>query len=93
MVILCETYSRNVLFIEALNIFYLQLYDHLYSKTGNPLLPLHVLLLSIFYKHHLTYRIGHITPFGIPVVERWLESTRRTSHYDRTMYYGTTSRS
>ena len=64
--------ERNVLFNDALNTFYLQLYgvrhmvkDHSDSEKGNPLLPQR-LLLSInskgsFYMHHPTDRITHTT--------------------------------
>ena len=72
----------NVLFNNALNTFYLRLYDvghmvsdHTDSKRGN-LLPPHGLLFpisSIFYMHHPTNRIAHTTAFGTPVVEHWLE--------------------
>ena len=64
------------LFNDALNTFYLRLYgvihmvkDHSDSERGNPLPP-HGLL---FYMHHPTDRIIHITAFGTPVMEHWLE--------------------
>ena len=77
-----DAVERNVLFNDALNIFYLRLYgvrhmvkDHSDSEKGNPLPP-HRLLLSIntfFYTHHPTDRITHTTAFVTPVVEHWLE--------------------
>ena len=72
----------NVLFNDAFNTFYLQLYgvghmvkDHSKSERGNLLLP-HGLLFpicTIFYMHHPTDRIVHTTAFVTPVVEHWLE--------------------
>ena len=65
----------NVLFNDALNTFYLQLYDirhivkdHSDSERGNPLLQ-----QVFFYMHHPTDRISHTTAFVTPVVEHWLE--------------------
>ena len=48
------------------------------NNGENPLLPLHVLLISvsskvIFYMHHLTDRTSHITVYDTPVMEHWLE--------------------
>ena len=64
----------NVLFNDALNIFYLRLYGD--SEKGNPLPP-HRLIFPInsksFYMHHPTDRIAHTTAFVTPVVEHWLE--------------------
>ena len=74
----------NVLFIDALNTFYLRLYavghmvkDHSDSERGNPLPP-HGLLFPIsskvfFYMHHPSDRITHTTAFVTPVMEHWLE--------------------
>ena len=73
----------NVLFNDALNTFYLQLFgirhmvkDHWDRERGNPLPP-HGLLFPInskgFYMHHPTYRIAHTTAFVTPVVEHWQE--------------------
>ena len=69
----------NVLFNDALNTFYLQLYgvghmvkDHSDSERGNPMLPHGLLFLissKIFYMHHPTDRIAHTTAF----VLQWLE--------------------
>ena len=76
--------ERYVLFNDALNTFYLQLYgvthmvkDHSHSVRRNPLTP-HGLLFFInskgsFIMHHHTDRITHTTAFGTPVVEHWLE--------------------
>ena len=65
----------NVLFNDALNTFYLQLYgirdmvkDHSDSEKGNPLPP-HRLLFTI--NSNPTDRIAHT--FVTPVVEHWLE--------------------
>ena len=65
----------NVLFTDALNIFYFRLYgvghmvkDHSDSERGNPLQP-HGLLFPINCKG----RIAHTTAFDTPVVEHWLE--------------------
>ena len=67
-----EGRKGNVLFNDALNTFYLQLYgvghmvkDHSDSERGNPLLP-HGLLFPIsskgsFIMHHPTDRIAHTT--------------------------------
>ena len=72
------------LFNNALNTFYLRLYDvghmvkdHSDSERGNPLPP-HGLLFPIsrkgyFILHHITDRIAHTTAFVTPVVEHWLE--------------------
>ena len=77
----CHRRERNVLFNDALNTFYLQLYDvrqmvkdHSDSEKGNPLPP-HRLLLSINRKGYFisTDRITHTTAFVTPVVEHWLE--------------------
>ena len=65
----------NVLFNDALNIFYVRLYGvghmvkvHSDSERGN-LLPSHGLLyeqqLGFFYMHHPTDRIAHTTAFTI----------------------------
>ena len=73
----------NILFNDALNTFYLQLYgvrhmvkDHSDSEKGNPLLP-HGLLFPINSKGSFicTFpdRIAHTTAFVTPVVEHWLE--------------------
>ena len=75
--------ERDVLFNDALNTFYLQLYgvrhivkDHSDSEKGNPLPP-HRLILSISSKGSFicTFpdRITHTTAFVTPVVEHWLE--------------------
>ena len=75
--------ARNVLFNDALNTFYLQLYgirhmvkDHSDSEIGN-LLPPHRLLLSISSKGSFIYtipdRITHTMAFVTPVVEHWHE--------------------
>ena len=76
--------ERNVLFNDALNTFYLQLYGirhmvkyHSDSEKGN-LLPPHRLLLSINSKGSFictipTDSITHTTAFVTPVVEHWLE--------------------
>ena len=65
--------GRNVIFNDALSLFYLRLYgvrhmvnDHKDYERGNPLPPLHKLLYSIS-------RILHTTAFVTPVVEHWLE--------------------
>ena len=69
----------NVLFNDALNTFYLQLYgvrhmvkDHSNSEKGNPLLP-HRLLFPINSKGSfictIPDRIAHTTAFVTPVVE------------------------
>ena len=65
-----------VLFNDALNIFYLQLYgvrhmvkNHSYSDKGN-LLPPHA--QGFFYMHYPTDMITHTTAFVTPVVEHWL---------------------
>ena len=77
--------EENVLFNDALNTFYLQLYDikhmikdHYDSKRVNLLLPLHGLLFLIsskgsFYIHHPTDTIAHTMAFATLVVEHWLE--------------------
>ena len=72
----------NVLFNDALNTFYLQLYgvghmvkDHSDSERGNPLPP-YGLLFPINSKGSFictTHRIAHTTAFVTPVVEHWLE--------------------
>ena len=73
----------NVLFNDALNTFYLQLYgiihmvkDHSDSEKGNPLLP-HRLLFPIISKGSfictIPDRIARTTAFVTPVVEHWLE--------------------
>ena len=71
----------NVLFNDALNTFYLQLYGirHMVkvysdSEKGNLLLP-HRLLFPIsgIYMHHPTDRITHTMAFVTSVVEHWLE--------------------
>ena len=65
----------NVLFNDALNTFYLELYDvrhmvkdHSDNEKGNPLPP-----HRFFYMHYPTDRIAHTTTFVTPVVEHWLE--------------------
>ena len=76
----------NVLFNDALNTFYLQLYgvthmvkDHSDSERGNPLPPPRLLFPNSskfffnFYMHHPTDRIAHTTAFGTPAVEHWPE--------------------
>ena len=80
-----NTKEGNVLFNDALNTFYLWLYDielmvkdHSDSKTGNLLPPLHWLLFPVyqqvfFYMHHPTDRIEHTMAFGTPVMEHLLE--------------------
>ena len=77
--------EENVLFNDALNTFYLRLYDvrhmvkdHSDSERGNSLPP-HGLLFQInskvfFYMRHPTDRIAHTTAFVTPVVEHWLET-------------------
>ena len=73
----------NVLFNDALNTFYLQLYgvkhmvtDHSDTDRGNPLPP-HGLLFPISSKGSficiIPDRITHTTAFVTPVVEHWLE--------------------
>ena len=73
----------NVLFNNALNTFYLQLYgvrhmvkDHSDSEKGN-LLPPHRLLILINSKGSfictIPHRIAHTMTFVTPVVEHWLE--------------------
>ena len=73
----------NVLFNNALNIFYLWLYgvthmvkDHSDSERGN-LLPLHGLLFPISSKGSficiIPDRMAHTTAFVTPVMEHWLE--------------------
>ena len=49
--------------------------DHSYSERGNPLPPLHVLLLPIGSKGSFisTDRIAHTTACVTPVVEYWME--------------------
>ena len=76
--------EENVLFSDALNTFYLQLYgvrhmvkDHSDSERGN-LLPPYGLLFPIssnffFYMHHNTDRTAHTTAFITPIVEHWLD--------------------
>ena len=51
-------------------------------ETENPLLPLHGLLLSIFYKQHFTDMIVQSTAFITPVVKHWLqeETAQRAMH-------------
>ena len=83
----------NVLFNDALNTFYLQLYgvrhmvkNHTDSERGN-LLPPHGLLFLISskgsYVHHPTDRITHTTGFVTPIVEHWLErEIAQWSHHD-----------
>ena len=81
------SYSRkkqgNVLFNDALNVFYLRLYgvrhmvkDHSDSMRGNPLPP-HGLLFLINSKGSfigtIPQRIAHSPAFVSPVVEYWLE--------------------
>ena len=72
-----------VLFNDALNIFYLQLYgvrhmvkDHSDSERGNPLHS-HGLLFPISskgsYIYYSTDRTAPTTAFATPVVEHWLE--------------------
>ena len=74
-----EERKGKVLFNDALNTFYLRLYDvghvvedHSESERGN-LLPPHGLLFPISSKgsfiHHPTDRIAHTTVFVTPVVE------------------------
>ena len=82
--ILWNRKEGNVLFNDALNTFYLRLYDvghmvkdHSDSERGNTLPP-HGLLFPInskvfFNMHHPTDRIAHTTAFVTPVVEHWLE--------------------
>ena len=76
-----ERKEGNVLFNDALNTFYLQLYgvrhmvkDHSDSEKGNPLLP-HRLLFLINNKGSFICtvpdRIAHTTAFVAPVVEHW----------------------
>ena len=73
----------NVLFNDALNTFYLQLYgirgmvkDHSDSERQNPLPP-HELLFPINSKGYfisiIPHRITHTTAFVTQVVEHWLE--------------------
>ena len=67
----CET-AVNVLFNDALNTFYLQLYgvrhmvkDHSVNEKGNQ--------QGFFYMYHPTDRITHTTAFITQVIEHWLE--------------------
>ena len=72
--------TGSVLFNNALNTFYLQLYgirhrvkDHSDSERGNLLLPhgLPILISSKgFYMHHPTDRIAYTTAFVISVVQQ-----------------------
>ena len=69
--------GRECLFNDALNTFYLRLYDvkhmvrdHSDSERGNPLPPHRQ--QGFFYMHHPTDRIIHTTAFVTPVVEHWL---------------------
>ena len=80
----------NVLFNDALNIFYLRLYGvgymveaHSDSERGNPLPP-HELLFLInskcsFYMHNLLDRIAYTTAFVTPVGRGALAGTRNSS--------------
>ena len=90
----------NVLFNDALNTFYLWLYDvtqmdHSDSERGNPLLP-HGLLFPISSKgsfvnimHHPTDRIIHTMAFVKPVVEHWLErEIAQWVHPMKSLYLG-----
>ena len=63
-----ERNEGNVLFNDALNTFYLQLYcighmvkDHSYSESGNQLPPLYVLLFPISSKGSFICIIPHST--------------------------------
>ena len=75
--------ERNVLFNDAINTFYLQLYgvthmlkNHSDSERGNPLTP-HELLFTINSKGSfictIPDRIAHTTAPLTPVVEHWLK--------------------
>ena len=78
----CKIEEGNILFNDALNTFYLQLYgirnmvkDHSVSEKGNPLLP-HRLLFQISSKGSficIIPQITHTLAFVIPVREQWLE--------------------
>ena len=67
----------NVLFNDALNIFYLQLYGVRYMVKDQPIAreeTCHIgysiqLAARFFYMHHPTDRITHSTVFVTPVVE------------------------
>ena len=70
---------RNVLFNDALNIFYLRLTgvrrmvkDHSDNERGNPL-QLNGLLFPINSKGSFIYIIPHTAAFVTPVVEHWQE--------------------
>ena len=74
------------------------------AELGNPLLPLHGLLLLIsskvfFYIHHPTDSRAYTTTFVIPDVEHWLEREitqwvhHDGSHHKWTPYHGAASRS
>ena len=79
------TKEGNVLFNDALNTFYLRLYDirhmvkdHSDSERGNPLPP-HGLLFLISSNGSFiciipTDRITHTKAFVTPVVDHWLET-------------------
>ena len=80
-VLLFRERERDVLFNDALNTFYLQLYgvrhmvkDHSDSQKRNSLPP-HRLLLSINSKGSFICTIPqtHTMAFVTPVVEHWLE--------------------
>ena len=71
--------ERNVLFNDALNTFYLRLYDvrhmvknHSDRERGNPLPP-HRLLFPISSKGSCICTIPQTMAFVTPVVEHWLE--------------------
>ena len=79
-----ERKEGNVLFNDALNIFFIYGYirymvkNHSNSERGSLLLPQHGLLFlisnkGVFYIHHPADRIPHTTSFVTPVVEHWLE--------------------
>ena len=84
LLLTCRERERNVLFNDALNTFYLCLYDvrhmvkdHSDSKKGNPQPPLNGLLVRISSKGSFTWkipvRISHTTAFVTPVMEHWLD--------------------
>ena len=78
----------HALFNDALNTFYLRLYDvrhmgkdHSDSDRGNPLpphgLPFPISSKGTFYIHHPTEKTAHTTTFVTPVMMHWLERERK----------------
>ena len=75
--------NKKILFIDALNTFYLWLYgighmvkDHSDSERGNPLLALHELLFPISKGSFICIipvRIAHTMAVVTPAMEPWLE--------------------